>query len=1330
MKNLVPHFIIEKFEDKQWQGNIDAVAMFVDISGFTRLTEVLNQQGPRGSEELADILHLLYTPAVKIVYQYGGFIINFAGDAFTAIFPDLNTILAPLTAAYEIQKAFTTNRLIQRGDICYEFFCKIGLGAGDVSWEILESNQNRSYYFHGGAITQSARAEKYSRQNSIVADLSYFNLIRQQNPALAYRKIPAHYNLCFEIYLDEAPTGIQPNPYRPDLTRQQLLTFLPPAILDYPQQGEFRENTTVFVGLSDVSEIEAIYKQITILQQQYGGTFSRFLFGDKGPHFLMFWGMPQAYEDDLYHALKFIIELKNALAKLTSIRVGLTNGIHYTGFVGGEERQEFTCIGSSINLAARFMEQAHWGEIWSDQTTFQHGIQHFDIRPFGSYYSGQGYPHMPVYRVVREKKFTLEEFFAGPMIGRKREICLLRQKAAMIHDGQSGGAVIIYGEPGIGKSRLVYELEQETISYLNWINAQSDEISRTSLNPFKYWLKNRFDLSPDFSHEQARDHFNRQLNILINHLTDQEMAVELNRVRSILAALVDIFWKDSLYEELEPALRFENLRSAIISLILAETTLQPTILFIEDGHWLDSQSQRVLHQISTIAADYPLLIIVTSRYADDNTKPVFDCAANIPVEICELDYLDQDGIALLAQDQLGASVSQELVEIVYQRTSGNPFFAQQVIMNLQEQGSITLMNNGWDISGGLDQIPYSIRNVLIARYDRLPPTVKNLVQTASVLGREFNAEILNRMIQGVPTFQESLSIGEMQGIWTLSREVRYLFRHSLFCNVAYEMQVTKRRRALHKLAAEAYVTLYQDNPVSYYGEIAYHYERAGIADQTRYYLLKAAEWARQNFYNDQAVNYYQKLLNHYVSEPAEHVDILLEMTNVLVLTGDWTTARHNLETASRLARKINSTDRIARVQMARGELNFSTGNLNDARKLLENALDLFHRLNVSESVAHALGSLGLIEMQTGKYKQALHLMTQQLEISRTIADRAQMARAYGNMAVVHWSTGDYQAALKLLDKRMTICQEANQRHDLFLTILNIATIYLSQGKFEHAQKIYDEWAPLGQELGDKRSSAIVFNNLGIIYRNLGDLDHAREYYSRALKIHTELGDQKQVATTLGNLGALYERMGDLDQSLIQHQQAMAIYEKMGDRAALAIAQGNAAEIFYLRGEIQPALNLIQKAVSTQRELDLVNQLPASLLSHAEILGAHNQWPEAERLLQEYFERVEQSDQRVSSEAVIIESRIKFHLGHEEQARADLEGLLQSLLTEAEKAAIHYELWKFGRDHHHPDSRTNEHAQQAIRLFSALQESDPSWEYELRLKNLKSGLKNNELQQLE
>ncbi len=562
MHHLVPRFILENLAQGSLKGEFPGVGLFLDISGFSNLTDILLQHDQHGAEVLAAVIKKIFDQLVHHIYEHGGFISTFAGDAFLALFPPepfltANSVQAlsdagtrALAAAWHVQQHMAAHSDYDTPYGTFSVSAKIGVADGQINWGILLSeDENRAtYYFQGTAVDSCAAAEHLAKQGEIIISE---NLCKQLAGSVTAEPVGHHYRLT--QFSEQLASSQEINLPAEDL--ELLARFFPREVILQRRSGEFRQIVSLFISLPTVrseSQLALFSQSLFFLSEQFGGLLNRLDFGDKGANLFFLWGMPISYENDIERALDFVLALQSRTS--IPISAGITYRIAYAGFSGSPLREEYTVYGRGVNLAARFMIAAPRGEIWVDEWIAKRAVQQFDI-DFEAEMAFKGFADKQKVYVLLEQKEKSELIAHEPMLGRQQELVQLFNFIKPLFEGRSAGTMILWGEAGIGKSRLVTALldelqkgEPESQAFI----CQTDQILQQSLNPFRYWLRHYFGQSTALSEARSKRIFNRMLDNLIEETTDSALVQELDRTRSFLGALVDLQWPDSLYAQLDP----------------------------------------------------------------------------------------------------------------------------------------------------------------------------------------------------------------------------------------------------------------------------------------------------------------------------------------------------------------------------------------------------------------------------------------------------------------------------------------------------------------------------------------------------------------------------------------------------------------------------------------------------------------------------------------------------------------------------------------------------------------------------------------------------------
>ena len=1169
MLHLIPSFISVQYDKRQFKGDFQATTMFIDIAGFTAMTQALMVKSKEGAEVLSDLINSVFSPAISTIYVYDGFISSFAGDAFTAIFPsDQTSINDAVSAAIRIREMFKKAGLIKCRFGSFELSVKIGMSWGQVEWGIIRHERQNAYYFMGKAIDQCAESEHHADKGEVILDNEILPQISNLSE-LTYLKRNDRFYL-----LRSAPvTSVKDVIFAIIPTSQDK--FIPENILTLNSQGEFRNIVSCFISFKSYDLSEDIASIIT-LAHRYKGYFNKVDFGDKGGVILVLFGTPKGMSNLFSRSLDFAMAVKE-IPEL-SVRIGLAVGVGFTGFIGSEVRSEYTALGSVVNLSARFMMEAGWGEVFIDEQIHKQADARYKILASEPRHFKGFEGEIPVYRVTERNEQVLVTLFEGEMVGRDEELKRLVELLQPVKEKKFGGIVYVYGDAGIGKSRLIYELiKQQDILTLT---LQTDDILQKGLNPFTYFFSNYFELYEARSFEERKEifktnyekHFKRIENSLNVDGRTKPVINKLRRIESIIGAIIGLFWDGSIYDMMDPNDRSVATRLAIKEFFTTLSLVEPIIIHVEDFQWLDGESQTVFEILTRHIENFPLLILASGRLNDDGSKPEIPADENIMCHEIILNQLSQDSISVLIADRLGDKPDNNLTAYLFSRTEGNPFYAEQLCLYLQENNLIVLHKGRYQLMAAPADIPTGITEILIARIDRLTRVLKETVQIASVLGREFEVQVLAvliDMLTSKATEEESslhgceihplIFEGEVERVWVRLAELRCIFRHVLIRDTAYDMQLRKKLRFLHKLAGDTIVKLYYDNRI-FYSDIAYHYEQAEVWNLALKYCLSAGDYFKEIIKYDEALVYFQKALSICQERLKEkHPYTATSYNNI-------------------------------------GEVFRQKGADEEAMSYHEKALAIRKELlgEKHPDTAQSYNNIGLVYHSKGHYDKALRYHEKALAIRKELLGEKHQdtALSYNNIGAVYRQDGKYDKALEYYEKALHVWEEVLvEKHPYTATSFNnIGDLYRQKGQYDIAFRYFEKALTIWEEVYGKKhtETANCYNNIGGDYNSKGDYDEALKYYKKALAIRKELLGENHPSTaqSYNNIGLAYINKGNYDKALRYLENALAVWEEVWSEKhpSTAFSYNNIGGVYHSKGHYDKALRYHEKALAIRKEL--------------------------------------------------------------------------------------------------------------------------------------------------
>jgi class 3 adenylate cyclase/tetratricopeptide (TPR) repeat protein len=1005
-----------------------------------------------------------------------------------------------------------------------------------------------------------------------------------------------------------------PETYTPRHLAEKILTSK--AALE----GERKQVTVLFADLKGSMELLAdrdpeearklldpVLERMMEAVHRYEGTVNQVM----GDGIMALFGAPLAHEDHAvracYAALrmqesvrKYAEEVGNSQAAGVRIRVGLNSGEVVVRAIGSDLHMDYTAVGETTHVASRMEQAATPGTILASAATANLASAYVAMRPLDSMtIKGLGRALL-VYEIVgrgraRSRFHAVAERGLGAFIGRGGEQSLLTRAIELARGGQ-GQIVAVVGEPGIGKSRLVWEfLHSRHVEGCRVLDAVTDPFGRNApYFPVVQLLKDYFDLGERADEAGIRDKIEHDFAARHPALVETMPA---------LLALLDVAPGDPGWPTLAPAERHRRTLDALEQLVLEESRRQPLILVVEDLHWVDTETLAWLDALADALSSRPLLLLVTYRPEHQHG---WDAKANYsrlrlePLAGANADELLQ---SLLGDDTRLVPVKQLLNE----RTQGNPFFLEESVRSLVETGILAGEPGSYRLVGPADAIrmPATVQTILTARIDRLDREDKRVLQAAAVVGRRVPFAILRDLVDDDDeTLHQRLA--RLQAADFLYRtqlfpEPEYTFKHALTQDAAYGELVRERRRDLHARIATAIEHRYADRLVEHVEALAHHAVQGGLWEKAVTFLRRAAEKASARPAHREAVARYKETLAALEHLPRTNetleqgVDVHLALGSELVLLDEFGQLLTHLREAEALARASGDRHRLAMVASYIAHWHFVQGSGYERTiEWGEEALVLAEDTDDAGLRAVTCMYLGYAWLGLGDYRQAARLMRSNIErlsgdlvrvhwgtavlpsaISREVLARclaelgefdeglaharaaigiaeahhpATLGQVSYGLGYVHLRRGEADSAIAALERGLSSARQWNTSLLVPYLASALGEAYLMVGRLAEALPLLEEGA-----VSERVARSLRLARLGEGYLRAGRLDAAWNTAERALHSAREAKERGYEAWTLSLLGALTagREPSDVAAGEQHYRQAMAIATELSMRPLVA-----------------------------------------------------------------------------------------------------------------------------------------------------------------------------------
>lgn len=831
-----------------------ATCLLIDVVGFTAITRGLTQGGSRGAEQLNDGLESCFGAVIEVLEAHGGDVLTFAGDALVAgwISEPGDEVRSAVLAA---QAALAVQQVPTRADLPLELRCSLGSGTLHA-FEVGGVEERWLFQTAGEPLAQAKRADAACAGGEVVASPEAWALLDGRAEG-EFRGSAGH-----RLLQVTAPESL-PAPVAP-AEPGAVAPLVPRVVAQRADQGsflaEFRQLCILFANLSDFEPasdgaLATLQEVVACCQAEVlktGGDVYNLLTDDKGTTFLAVWGLPGAsHEDDAARALGTALSIRDRLWGSARLGIGVATGRVFCGAYGAERRRHYSIVGPTINLAARLMVAASGDGLLCDRATRRATgtrVEFDDLPPISA--KGIDVP-VPVHRPRRIRAGRRDQ--GGRLIGRAPERARLVEALDATLEGR-GAAIALVGEAGIGKSQLLRQLriDARERGLQVWDGAADSIETATS------WLAWRSLLA-----DCIGDGGEARVRALLGD------APRLQEWAPLLQAIDDLGLEpnDTTAAMTGPA-RGLAVADLLAALMDAASGATPSLLVLEDAHWLDTASWQGLLCVARRASR--LLIVVASRPPEAPLPPEWTQLLALPAtEQITLGALPPEDAVAVACQKLGVdSLPPVVAELLAERAAGHPLFTQELAWALVEEGALDLQDGRSALrmdAAALAALPLpdNLERVITGRIDRLGPQGQLLLKVASVIGRVFSSDLLRAIAPDddrVEAETEELVEHDLVLPERAPPDPAWIFKHALVRDTAYGLLVFSQRRRLHRAVAEWYERS-GEALARHYPILAHHYALAEVGEKARSYLALAGASALRTGASAEAVTFFRRALD-------------------------------------------------------------------------------------------------------------------------------------------------------------------------------------------------------------------------------------------------------------------------------------------------------------------------------------------------------------------------------------------------------------------------------------------------------------------------------------
>jgi serine/threonine protein kinase/tetratricopeptide (TPR) repeat protein len=1052
-----------------------------------------------------------------------------------------------------------------------------------------------------------------------------------------------------------------------------------------PDQGERRPATVVIANLSGYSglierlrpdQLQDLSAQIRATAEEIatrnGGMLNEF----REDELVLLFGIPIASEDHSVRAARAALELHDRIRVMRSeqnadlrLHTGIDTGpliarpAHATGV-------HYQTVGDALRIARRLAANAAPDEVWISPECH---------RAIGPFFDTESRPRIS----LRDRTFTPRRLLRHTgvrsrldaslrtgltrYVGRERELERLEEAFTAALTG-AGQLVAVTGDAGLGKSRLLHEFRVSTLkgrSQLLMGRCQAHG-NNTAYLPFSEVLRTCFGIDES-------DHSRAAAMRVAQRAT--EIGAELTEFAPLYLHLLGL---ESSEHPVPRHLHGDQLRiaiqEAIVALLTVTARTNPLLLLLEDWHWVDDASQAVLEQLMEVAADQPLLAIVTSRAA-------LSSPTSTRFHVLTLDPLGAPASrAMLSSMSGGYEFPEDIAEVLHARAGGNPFFLEEICHALLEDGTLRVDDGNVRLTGPIDSLllPDTVQAIIHTRLERLERETRDVVRLASVVGREFTRSVLERALPNTGRLPNALQALKSAGLIQQVRivpEAVFRFKHVLTQEVAYRSMLAHQRKDLHARVAAAIEAGDNARVQDQLQQLAHHHSRAEHWVQAVDYGVRAADRLHALSEFTEALQQLERceewLERSEVDErPSRYVDILLRQERLCETLGLRARQQDLIDRLIVLLESTGDRARLAEVYLRQGDLFTLLRDFDRAENALDKSLRMRRELADPAGERHTLRSLGLMLWHQGRNEESLRTIDRTLALDRHHRDITGIVADLVGRGAVLKSKGDLEHAQIALEEALDLSQrELAGDEDLpgglklpyilhglanvyrergeserALTLLRealvtsenkhlpvqasyhrtaIAHILLQQGKVDESVETYRAAVTAARRARYSPGLCQALSALGEVLFEVGTAADALPHLAEASDLFTQLGDTHGAARMWSLRALAHYQLRDYEAARTGWTRARELYRDCGDpvaeRKALrdeARVRNSLAIAAFNRGDYDGALDEYRAALALFRTLGDAGGIGLMLNSIGVTLVRHHRYDEAEEALNE------------------------------------------------------------------------------------------------------------------
>lgn len=1190
--SFVPRLTIDWLRDSPdelWR-EVDGTVAFIDISGFTAMSEQLSSRGKAGAEEVTEVMNATFAALLAVAYAQGGGLLKFGGDALLLLYEGDDHAGRAARAAFEMRRTLRAIGRPRTSAGVVQLKMHAGLHSGRFQFFLLGEG-HRELLIAGPAATQTVEMEGTSEAGEILVSADTAGALGEDvlgEEKGGGRLLRAAPDVRGAVEPLPSVDGIPLEIAIPAPLRAQLLEI-------GPLEGEHRHASIAFIRFSGTDEIietegaeatadalDVLVRAVQAAADEHKVTFLESDIDKDGGRIILVSGAPQTFGDDEERMLRTVRAIVDAGLPLP-VHIGVSEGRVFTGQVGASFRRTYTVLGDTAALAARLMARAGEDEIWVSEGALTRGGGSFEStalepltlkgksEPVQAYVLGE-------LLAAAERTEPSEAREELPFVDRERERAVLGASVAPVRMG-FGTLVELVGEPGIGKSRLAQDL-RDNCADMRQIELRCAQYeASTPYYPFRPFLRSLLDVQLNGGAEHNRTVLSERL---------QEVDEQLAPWAPLLAAPLDVDVAPTPeVADLDPSFWRARLHG-VMGTLLGHLLDSPTLIVFDDVHWMDDASSELLRYLGTQLPTRPWLACTTRRPGEDGFAAATGTPP-LPALTLRLDPLPEDDARALAVAAAGdRRLTDDEVSALMERAAGNPLFLRE-LASVGEKTEVA------------EDLPDTVETLVATRIDQLGPGDRALLRWASVLGVSFSGALIAEVLEDDP------NVAAGSEAWDRLREFverdpdvpgAFRFRHALIRDAAYEGLSFKRRRELHGRIADVIEQRQGGQPEEAAEILSLHFQLSERWAETWRYSVLAGRRADAKYANVEAARFFERAL-----EVVEQVPDVApqDVAGVWEALGDTLMRMAEYDRAAAAYREAQSTFRAGVVERARliqkeAIAPLRHGRYNDALERLGQGLQVLENVEGGAAAAQRarlFSWYAAVLQRQRREDDVIEWCGRAIQEAEASGAEDALAHAYTTLDIAYSALGRGEEAVHSA-QAAKIYERLGHLDRLAWVLNNLGAYAYLDGRWNEALELFERARQAFAKIGDDTNATIAEQNIADVSSDQGRLAEAEPLFRKVLDVRRAAGNPLEIAEAASFLGRHMARMGSFDEARALLDEAREIYAAEDEEFEVLITDTRVAESLVLAGGADDALQLTNDLLLRAREMQGATLIVAML----------------------------------------------------------------------------------------------------------------------------------------